>query len=97
MKLVIKEEMWKIISRTGKQKIRKTDKQKAHCYVGKVITFEKGKRIFEITEVTDKTVGFTVLYADERYNKQWKLKIGESTFYTPVCRDGGYRYFFKLK
>lgn len=94
---MIKEEMWGINSRTGKQKVRKTDKQRAHCYVGKVIAFEKGKRTFEITEVTDETVGFTVLYADERYNKQWKLKKGESTVYMPGSRDGGYRYFFKLK
>lgn len=97
MKLIIKEEMWKIDFRTGKMKIQKSDKQKVSCFVGKVIAFEKGKQSFEITEVTDDTVGFIALYTEERYNKQWKLIKGESALYQPVSRGGGYRYFFILK
>lgn len=97
MKLIIIEEMRETNFRTGKQKIKKTDKQKVFCLVGKVIAFEKGKHSFEITEVTDDTVGFIVLYAEERYNKHWKLKKGDSTLYQPVARDDGYIYSFRLK
>ena len=97
MKLIIKEEMREINFCTGKQKIKKTDKHKVFCYVGKVIAFEKGKHSFEITEVTDDTVGFTALNSEERYNKQWKLKKGDSTLYQPVIHDDGYIYLFRLK
>lgn len=100
MKLIIKEEKCETDFRPGKpvkQKMKKTDKQRVSCTVGKVITFEKGKQSFEITEVTDDTVGFIAVYAEERYNKQWKLKKGESTLYHPAARDGGYRYLFILK
>ncbi len=97
MKLIIKEELWEIDFRTGKLKIQKSEKQKVPCFVGKVIAFEKGKHSFEITEVTDDTVGFTALNAEERYNKQWKLKKGDSTLYQPVIHDDGYIYLFRLK
>ena len=97
MKLIIKEELWEVDFRKGKLKIQKSEKQKVPCFVGKTIAFEKGKHSFEITEVTDDTVGFSALYAEERYNKQWKLIKGESTLYQPVSRDGGYRYLFILK
>lgn len=97
MKLIIKEEMRETNFYTGKQKIKKTDKHKVLCSVGKVIAFEKGKHSFEITEVTDDAVGFTALNAEERYNKQWKLKKGDSTLYQPATRDDGYIYLFRLK
>ncbi len=97
MKLIIIEELRETNFRTGKRKIKKTDKRKVSCSVGNVIAFEKGKHSFEITEVTDDTVGFIALYAEERYNKQWKLKKGDSTLYQPATRDDGYIYSFRLK
>lgn len=97
MKLIIEEQQRKLDYRTGKQKVIKTAKRKEKCVIGKTIAFEKGERCFVIKEVTEKSVSFTVLYSEERYNKEWKLKKGERTIYRPIAADGGYQYYFKAK
>lgn len=97
MKLIIKEEQWKMNFRTGKQKVKTTDKKKTKCLIGKSIVFEKGQRSFLINDVTDDSVSFTVLYAEERHNKEWRLRKGETTFYRPFSSNDGYRYCFSVK
>lgn len=97
MRLLIREEQRGKNPRNGKMRVRKTDKKSISCTVGKTVTFEKGKTSFEITEVSEDEVLFVVLYAEERYNKAWKLKKGENTFYKPANIDDGYIYLFRLK
>ena len=97
MKLIIKEEQWKLNFRTGKQKVKTTDKKKIKCLIGKSVVFVKGQHCFLINDVTDDSVSFTVLYAEERHNKEWRLRKGERTFYRPFSSNDGYQYFFSVK
>ena len=97
MKLLITEEFWSICIRTGRSSVKKTAQKTFECVVGKPPPFERGRRSFSIDKVTDTAVTVTVHCADERYNRTWTLKKGESVLYRPRYFDGGYQYRIKLK
>lgn len=96
MKLKITEEAWGINHRSGGSSIRKTDEKTYDCVIGELPPFKNGK-LFVIDEVTEDSVTFSVHCANEKYNKTWTLKKGESQFYRPLSMDGGYQYTFKVK
>ena len=97
MKLQIIEEAWGIDHRTGSSSVRKTDDKTFDCVPGDLPTFEKGRRNFSIDEVTEDGITVSVHCTNEKYNKTWTLKKGDSEFYRPMSMDGGYQYTFTLK
>lgn len=97
MKLRIKETAWGINRANGGYRKRVTADVRFPCDIGDIPAFGKGGRRFRIDEVTENEIVLSVICADPKYNKSWKIEKGKEILYRPRSFDGGYFYTFKLK
>ena len=96
MKLRITETAWGI-SRVGGYCKRVTADVCFPCVLGDIPAFGKGGRHFRIDEVCEGKIVLSVICADPKYSKSWKIEKGKEIYYRPRSFDGGYFYTFKLK